>query len=129
MCLTGAADARTLLRLVQSVPSARAGYERIKETADPEIALNRLRELRKKHGRPAKRTEQRMLGRETRIRLTGYWKDHEVREGMESAVLNSIIHEERAGLSVREHKSLKGLKTRNLRCRMSGAELIFTSLA
>jgi hypothetical protein len=139
MYLTDVANAETLLRLVQSVPSpkaepiklwlAKVGYERIKEMADPEIAPNRSRELGKKHGRPAKWIEQRMLGQETRNKLTDYWKDHEVKERVEYAVLTNIIHEEWAGLSVKEHKSMEGLKTQNLRDHMSEAELIFTALA
>lgn len=139
MYLTDVANAETLLRLVQSVPSpkaepiklwlAKVGYERIKEMADPEIALNRSRDLWKKHGRPDKWIEQRMLGQETRNKLTDYWKEHEVKEGMEYAILTNIIHQEWAEVSVKEHKALKGLKTQNLRDHMSEAELIFTALA
>lgn len=91
--LTDVADAETLLRIVQSVPSPKAepiklwlaqvGYERIREMADPEIALNRSRELWQKHGRPKKWIEQRMLGQETRNKLTDYWKEHDVKEGKE----------------------------------------------
>ena len=81
--LTDVADAETLLRLVQSVPSqkaepiklwlAKVGYERMQEMADPEIALNRSRELWQKHGRSEKWIEQRLLGQETRNKLTDYW--------------------------------------------------------
>ena len=137
--LTDVADSETLLRLVQSVPSpkaepvklwlAKVGHERLKEMADPEIALNRSRELWQKHGRSKKWIEQRMLGQETRNKLTDYWKDHNVREGREYAALTNIIHEEWAGLNVREHKQLKGLDSQNLRDHMSEAELIFTALA
>jgi len=137
--LTDVADAETLLRLVQSVPSpkaepiklwlAKVGYERIKEMADPEIALNRSRELWQKHGRSQKWIEQRMLGQETRNKLTDYWKEHDVKEGKEYAILTNIIHQEWAGISVKEHKDKKGLKTQNLRDHMSEAELIFTALA
>jgi hypothetical protein len=137
--LTDVADAETLLRLVQSVPSpkaepiklwlAKVGYERIKEMADPEIALNRSRELWQQHGRSEKWIEQRMLGQETRNKLTDYWKEHDVKEGREYAILTNIIHQEWAGLSVKDHKGLKGLKDQNLRDHMSEAELIFTALA
>jgi len=137
--LTDVADAETLLRLVQSVPSpkaepiklwlAKVGYERIKEMADPEIALNRSRELWKKHGRSEKWIEQRMLGQETRNKLTDYWKAHDVQEGREYAILTNIIHQEWSGVSVKEHKGLKRLKDQNLRDHMSEAELIFTALA
>ena len=136
---TDVADAETLLRLVQSVPSpkaepiklwlAKVGYERIQEMADPEIALNRSRELWQQHGRSQKWIEQRMLGQETRNKLTDYWKDHDVKEGKEYAILTNIIHQEWSGVSVRQHKDLKGLETQNLRDHMSEAELIFTALA
>jgi hypothetical protein len=137
--LTDVADAETLLRLVQSVPSpkaepiklwlAKVGYERIKEMADPEIALNRSRALWREHGRPERWIEQRILGQETRNKLTDYWKEHDVKEGREYAVLTNIIHQEWAGLSVKGHKELKGLQDQNLRDHMSEAELIFTALA
>ncbi|MFR4118270.1 MAG: BRO family protein [Bilophila wadsworthia] len=137
--LTDVASAETLLRLVQSVPSpkaepiklwlAKVGYERIQEMADPEIALNRSRELWQQHGRSQKWIEQRMLGQETRNKLTDYWKDHEVKEGREYAILTNIIHQEWSGVSVRQHKDLKGLETQNLRDHMTEAELIFTALA
>ena len=137
--LTDVADAETLLRIVQSVPSPKAepiklwlaqvGYERIREMADPEIALNRSRELWQKHGRPKKWIEQRMLGQETRNKLTDYWKEHDVKEGTEYAILTNLIHQEWAGISVKQHKDLKQLEGQNLRDHMSEAELIFTALA
>ena len=137
--LSDVAGAETLLRLVQSVPSpkaepiklwlAKVGYERIQEMADPEIALNRSCALWQQHGRSKKWIEQRMLGQETRNKLTDYWKEHEVKEGREYAVLTDIIHREWAEVSVRQHKDLKGLETQNLRDHMTEAELIFTALA
>lgn len=137
--LTDVADAETLLRLVQSVPSpkaepiklwlAKVGYERIQEMADPEIALNRSRSLWQQHGRSKKWIEQRMLGQETRNKLTDYWKEHDVKEGKEYAILTDIIHREWSEVSVKQHKDLKGLKTQNLRDHMTEAELIFTALA
>lgn len=70
-----------------------------------------------------------MTGQETHNKLTDYWKDHEISEGEEYAILTNIIHQEWSGLSVKEHKNLKGLKSQNLRDHMSEAELIFTALA
>ena len=137
--LTDVADAETLLRLVQSVPSpkaepiklwlAKVGYERMQEMADPEIALNRSRQLWEQHGRSQKWIEQRMRGQDTRNKLTDYWKESGVKEGEEYAILTNIIHKEWAGLSVKEHKTIKGLSTQNLRDHMNEAELIFTALA
>ena len=137
--LTDVADAETMLRIVQSVPSpkaepikqwlARVGYERMKETVDPALSLNRARENWQKLGHSEKWIQQRMMGQETRNKLTDYWKDHEITEGEEFAILTNIIHQEWSGLSVKEHKNLKGLKSQNLRDHMSEAELIFTALA
>jgi DNA-damage-inducible protein D len=70
-----------------------------------------------------------MTGQETRNKLTDYWKEHDVKEGQEFAILTNIIHKEWTDLTIGEHKKLKGLKTQNLRDHMSEAELIFTALA
>jgi DNA-damage-inducible protein D len=136
---TDVADVETLLRLIQSVPSpkaepfklwlARVGYERIQETADPEKSINRGRMNWQKMGRSEKWIQQRMMGQEIRNKLTDYWKNNEVKEQDEYAILTNIIHEEWSDLTVKEHKSLKNLKTENLRDHMSDAELVFTALA
>jgi len=56
-------------------------------------------------------------------------EEHEIKEGLEFAILTNVIHEEWSGVSIKEHKNLKGLKSQNLRDHMSEAELIFTALA
>ena len=137
--LTDVASAETLLRLVQSVPSpkaepiklwlAKVGYERMQEMADPARAIDRARELWQKHGRSEKWIQQRMTGQETRNKLTDYWAEHEIKKGAEYAILTNIIHQEWSGVTVQDHKAIKGLKTQNLRDHMSEAELIFTALA
>jgi len=80
-------------------------------------------------GRSTKWIQQRMMGQEVRNKLTDYWKDNEVKEKDEYAILTNIIHQEWSDLSVKEHKKFKGLKTQNLRDHMTDAELIFTALA
>jgi len=137
--LTDVANAETLLRLVQSVPSpkaepiklwlAKVGYERMQEMSDPARALERARATWQKHGRSDKWIQQRMTGQETRNKLTDYWATHDVKKGDEYAILTNLIHQEWSGVSVNAHKDLKGLKTQNLRDHMSEAELIFTALA
>ena len=137
--LTDTASPEVLLRLIQSVPSpkvepiklwlARVGYERMQDMADPTRSLDRAREYWQQHGRSEKWIQQRMMGQETRNKLTDYWKEHEIKKESEFAILTDIIHQEWAGLKVKEHKTLKGLKTQNLRDHMSEAELIFTALA
>lgn len=136
---TDAATAATLLRLVQSVPSpkaepiklwlAKVGYERIQEMADPALSLDRARITWQQHGRSEKWIQQRMTGQETRNKLTDYWSNHDVKQGEEFAILTNLIHQEWSGVSVKEHKAIKGLQSQNLRDHMSEAELIFTALA
>ncbi|MCL2328928.1 MAG: Bro-N domain-containing protein [Bacteroidetes bacterium] len=136
---TDCANVRSLLRIIQSIPSpkaepfkqwlAKVGYERIQETIDPERSLDRARENWQRLGRSEKWIQQRMTGQETRNKLTDYWKETGVKEQNEFAALTNIIHQEWTGLTVKEHKNLKNLKTQNLRDHMSEAELIFTALA
>ena len=97
--------------------------------ADPARSLDRAREYWQQHGRSEKWIQQRMMGQETRNKLTDYWKDHEIKEEEEYAILTNIIHQEWADVSVKKHKEMKGLKTQNLRDHMTEAELIFTALA
>lgn len=136
---TDVADSETLLRIVQSVPSPKAepiklwlakiGYERIQDMSDPARSLDRARAYWRQHGRSEKWIQQRMMGQETRNKLTDYWKDHEVKGEEEYAALTNIIHQEWSGVSVKSHKAMKGLKSQNLRDHMNEAELIFTALA
>lgn len=136
---TLAADVQAILRMIQSIPSpkaepfklwlAKVGYERMQEIADPEQSLDRARENWQKLGRSDKWIQQRMMGQETRNKLTDYWKEHGIEKSEEFALLTNIIHQEWTGVTVKEHKALKELKTQNLRDHMSEAELIFTALA
>ena len=133
------ADVQGTLRIIQSIPSAKAepfkqwlakvGYERLQETVDPEISLQRARKNWQMLGRPEKWIEQRMRGQETRNKLTDHWSTHGVKEGDEYAKLTNVIHTEWSGVTIPQHKSIKGLKRENLRDNMTEAELIFTALA
>lgn len=137
--LTDVANAQALLRIIQSIPSpkaepfkqwlAKVGYERMQEITDPEKSLDRARENWHKLGRSEKWIQQRMTGQETRNKLTDYWKQSGVEKSDEFAFLTNVIHQEWSGLSVRQHKDLKGLINQNLRDHMNEAELIFTALA
>ncbi|OGZ62641.1 MAG: antirepressor [Candidatus Staskawiczbacteria bacterium RIFCSPHIGHO2_01_FULL_36_16] len=137
--LTDVANIEGILRIIQSIPSpkaeplklwlARVGYERIQETTDPEKSINRGRTNWQRMGRSRKWIQQRMMGQEIRNKLTDYWKDNEVKEKDEYAILTNIIHQEWSDLSVKEHKSFKNLKAQNLRDHMTDAELVFTALA
>jgi DNA-damage-inducible protein D len=139
MRLTDCANTQQLLRIIQSIPSpkaepfkqwlAKVGYERMREIADPEQSIERARENWQKLGRSEKWIQQRMTGQETRSKLTDYWKGSGVEKPDEFALLTNIIHQEWTGLTVKGHKTLKGLKSQNLRDHMTEAELIFTALA
>ena len=120
MRLTDVANPKTLLRLIQSVPSpkaepiklwlAKVGYERMQDMADPARSLDRAREYWQQHGRSGKWIQQRMMGQETRNKLTDYWKDHDIKKEEEYAILTNIIHQEWSDLTVKDHKEIKGLK-------------------
>ena len=139
MRLTDCTDVEGLLRIIQSIPSpkaepfkqwlAKVGYERIQDMSDPANSLDRAREYWKQLGRSEKWIQQRMMGQETRNKLTDYWSEHEISTQQEFALLTSIIHKEWSGVTVGKHKNIKGLKNQNLRDHMSEAELIFTALA
>jgi DNA-damage-inducible protein D len=133
------ADVQGVLRIIQSIPSrkaepfkrwlAKVGYERLQETVDPELAIIRARKNWQMMGRPEKWIEGRMRGQEVRNKLTDYWSGHGVTEGIEYAKLTNVIHQEWSGITVGQHKTIKGLKRENLRDNMTEAELIFTALA
>lgn len=136
---TDCATTETMFRIIQSIPSpkaeplkqwlAKVGYERIQEIADPEKSINRARDNWKRHGRSEEWVQRRMMGQETRNKLTDYWKNHEIKEGQEYTTLTNIIHEEWAEVSIKKHKELKGLQNHNLRDHMTEMELILTTLA
>ena len=136
---TLAGNVEQIFRLVQSIPSpkaepfkkwlAKVGYERLQEIQDPSLSMDRARENWKNKGRSEKWIQQRMMGQETRNKLTDYWKESGVTEKDEFALLTNIIHQEWTGLTVKKHKEIKCLKSQNLRDHMSEAELLFTALA
>jgi hypothetical protein len=136
---TLAGTVKDIFRIIQSIPSpqaepfkqwlAKVGYERIQEINDPGQGIDRARENWQKLGRSEKWIQQRMTGQETRNKLTDYWQESGVKKGVEFASLTNIIHQEWTGLTVKNHKELKGLQSQNLRDHMSEAELIFTALA
>lgn len=132
-------DVQGILRIIQSIPSrkaepfkqwlAKVGFERLQETVDPELAILRARKNWQMLGREEKWIEQRMRGQEARNKLTDHWSGHGVNEGVEYAKLTNVIHKEWAGLTVGQHKRVKGLERENLRDHMTEAQLIFTALA
>ncbi|MBI4096657.1 MAG: hypothetical protein HY425_02970 [Candidatus Levybacteria bacterium] len=137
--LTDVADTQTMLRLIQSIPSpnaepfklwlARVGYERLEETADPEIAINRALKTYLKKGYSPEWVNQRLKSIEIRKALTDEWEKRGVKEGLEFAILTDEITQAWAGLTTKQYKSLKGLKKENLRDNMTNLELVLNMLA
>ena len=137
--LTDAADTETMLRLIQSVPSpnaepfklwlARVGYERLEETADPELAINRALKTYLQKGYSREWINQRLKSIEIRKALTDEWEKRGVKEGAEFAILTNEITEAWAGLTTKQYKNLKGLKKENLRDNMTNLELVLNMLA
>ncbi len=136
---TDVADTEQLLRIIQSVPSqkaepfklwlARVGRERIEETIDPEIAIDRALETYQKKGYSDEWIHQRILSIRIRNALTDEWQKNGVQEGLEYAILTDEITKAWSGMSTKQYKQLKGLKKENLRDNMSDMELVLNMLA
>jgi len=139
MRLTDVADTQIMLRLIQSIPSpnaepfklwlAQVGYERLEETADPEIAINRALKTYLKKGYTPEWVNQRLKSIEIRKALTNEWEKRGVNEGLEFAILTDEITQAWAGLTTKQYKNLKGLKKENLRDNMTNLELVLNMLA
>jgi DNA-damage-inducible protein D len=133
-----AAHAQGLLRIIQSIPSpkaepfklwlAKVGSERLEEIENPELAAQRTRELYKAKGYPDDWIEKRMRSIAIREELTEEWKNRDVKEQVEYAVLTAEISKATFGLTPSEYKKVKGLKSQNLRDHMTDLELIFSML-
>jgi hypothetical protein len=137
--LTDVANAEQLLRIVQSVPSPKAepfklwlaavGRERIEETIDPELTIDRALETYLKKGYSREWINQRLQAIQVRKELTDEWQDRGVKEGAEFAILTDEISKAWSGLTTRQYKKLKSLKKENLRDNMSTLELVLNMLA
>ena len=133
------ADAKGLLRIIQSIPSPKAepfklwlaqvGSERLDEMQDPELTIDRALEQYLKLGYSENWINQRLKSIEIRKELTDEWKQRGMKEGMQFATLTDIITKTWSGNSTKEYKTLKGLKKENLRDNMTNTELILNMLA
>jgi hypothetical protein len=136
---TDVANTEQLLRIIQSVPSpkaepfkvwlARVGSERIDETVDPELTIERALETYLKKGYTREWINQRLQAIQVRKELTDEWQDRGVQKGIEYAILTDEISKAWSGMTTREYKRLKGLKKENLRDNMSTLELVLNMLA
>ncbi|KKS23081.1 MAG: DNA-damage-inducible protein d [Candidatus Nomurabacteria bacterium GW2011_GWC2_41_8] len=136
---TDVADTETMLRLIQSIPSPKAepfklwlaqvGYERLEETADPELSINRALKTYLQKGYSQNWINQRLKSIEIRKSLTDEWENRGAKEGVEFAILTDEITKAWAGLTTKEYKNLKELKKQSLRDNMTNLELVLNMLA
>jgi len=136
---TDAADTEIMFRLIQSIPSpkaepfklwlARVGYERLEETADPEISINRALKTYLQKGYSQSWINQRLKSIEIRKSLTDEWENRGAKEGVEFAILTDEITKAWAGITTKEYKNLKELKKQSLRDNMTNLELVLNMLA
>lgn len=137
--LTDVADTETILRLIQSIPSpkaepfkiwlAKVGYERIEETEDPELAIDRAMKTYLQKGYSKEWINQRLKSIEVRKELTDEWQTRGMKEGLEYAILTDEITKAWSEKSVKDYKRFKGLKKENLRDNMTNLELVLNMLA
>lgn len=137
---TDCANVKSLLRIIQSIPSPKAepfkqwlaqvGYERMKEIENPELAQERMKELYEKKGYPKDWIDKRLRGIAIRQNLTDEWKERGITKEKDYAILTAEISKATFGMTPSEYKEHKGLtkKNQNLRDHMTDLELIFTML-
>lgn len=136
---TDVADTQQLLRIIQSIPSPKAepfklwlaevGRERIEETIDPELTIERALETYLKKGYSREWINQRLQAIQVRKELTDEWQNRGVQKGVEYAILTDEITKAWSGMNTRQYKKLKGLKKENLRDNMSTLEIVLNMLA
>lgn len=137
--MTDAMTVEQILRLIQSIPSkkaepfkvwlAKVGNERINETIDPELAMNRAMDTYLKKGYSKEWIRQRLMSIKVRNDLTNEWRNRGVKKGKEYAILTDEISKAWSGMTTKEYKTFKGLKKENLRDNMSDLELVLTMLS
>jgi len=136
---TDVVNTQSLLRIIQSIPSpkaepfkqwlAKTGYERIEESQNPELSIDRAMENYLKLGYSKEWINQRLKSIEVRKELTDEWENRGVKNGQEFATLTDIITEAWSGKKVKEYKQFKNLKKENLRDNMTNLELVLNMLA
>jgi hypothetical protein len=139
MRLTDVADVEQLFRIIQSVPSPKAepfklwlaqlGRERLEEIDDPELGIERLLEYYHRKGYSENWINQRLKSIEVRKELTDEWDKRGVKKGQQYATLTDIITASWSGMTTKQYKQYKGLKTESLRDNMTNLELVLNMLA
>ena len=133
------ADTEGILRIIQSIPSSKAepfkmwlakvGSERIEEINNPELAMDRMKQIYEKKGYSKSWIEQRERSITTRHNLTDEWKERGAKVGKDYAILTNEIYKTGFGVDAKEYKNIKGLhESQNLRDSMTNIELALTNL-
>ena len=139
MRMTDVANMEQLLRIIQSIPSPKAepfkqwlaqvGKERLDETIDPQIAIERAVETYRKQGYSEKWIKQRMNSIDARNELTAEWHRAGIESSKDFAALTNVLTKAWSGLTVGQYKGVKGLHKENLRDNMTTTELTLNMLA
>lgn len=137
--LTDVVDIEGIFRIIESIPSknaepikqwlAKLGSERIDETFDPSIALQRAIDLYRAKGYDENWIAKRVKALQDRKQLTDIWKEGGIKEGLEYAILTNEIYQTWSGMTAKEYKQFKGLRKENLRDNMDNTELVLTDLS
>ena len=137
--MTDVTDIEGMFRIIESIPSknaepikqwlARLGKERINETFDPSIALQRAIDLYRTKGYDEEWIAKRIKSLQERKKLTDVWKENGIDSNIEYAILTNEIYKEWSGMTAKEYKQYKGLRKENLRDNMDNIELILTDLS
>ncbi len=137
--MTDVCDIEGMFRIIESIPSKNAepikqwlahlGKERVDETFDPSIALQRAIDLYRTKGYDEEWIAKRMKSIQERKKLTDVWKENGIESNIEYAILTNEIYKEWSGMTAKEYKQYKGLRKENLRDNMDNIELILTDLS
>ena len=136
--LTDVCDIEEMFRIIESIPSknaepikqwlAKLGSERIDEVFDPSISVQRAIDLYRAKGYDEAWIQKRLKGMQDRKGLTDVWKDGNIKEGKEFAILTNEIYKSWSGMSAKEYKEYKGLRKESLRDNMSDIEVTLADL-
>ena len=137
--MTDVCDVEEMFRIIESIPSKNAepikqwlahlGKERINETFDPSIALQRAIDLYRTKGYDEEWIAKRIKTIQERKKLTDVWKENGIESNIEYAILTNEIYKEWSGMTAKEYKQYKGLRKESLRDNMDNIELILTDLS
>ena len=137
--MTDVCDIEGMFRIIESIPSKNAepikqwlahlGKEKLDETFDPSIALQRAIDLYRTKGYEEEWIAKRMKSIQERKKLTDVWKENGIENNIEYAILTNEIYKEWSGMTAKEYKQYKGLRKENLRDNMDNIELILTDLS